>query len=1004
MELVSLDIEQFGCIGRARVAFKPGLNVLYGANEVGKSSIARAVRFALLLPSSSSVVDPWIPWSGGGDPTVTVVFKNDSTEYYRVKKVFGTNTASLERSSDGTGWTSMARAREVEARLRALLQWGVPEPGGAKAPKGLPESFLASALLADQDKVASIFEQDLDSDDVDSGRVRVRAALQAMAQDPLFKLVLDAAQARVDEAFTPTGQRRRGTGDPFKRMADDVAARQRERDDAERAATTSRLIAQQVADLRREAALAENDLQQKAAQREALEQRQARQSALAAAVAARKAGQTIIDAVSQAENEAKAAENVLRDLEPRIPGLRATAEETRKTFEGAAADASVARAKRKGELAQEEAAILREREALRERQARVDVALDLRKADDLRQQGDGIEDTLKRLESEIAALEAVETWTELRAAKVSLDAADQREKRAAGLLAKAADLRFRATGEWPTAGSHLLPDTQRLRELRDLRHKLDMAEAKLDVGLSVEVRGTLSAMVSVDGGAKEAKASPFTVEAKKFAQLELGGASEIWVRGGRTADRDETERLRKQWQEGTASLFTAAGVANFPALEEACRLDAEKKTRAEDLTREAATADALRTAVGDPAAEKEPLSARIVELERRLEGTDLGLIEAAVKATGGNSRAVLTRRTQERESQRSALARLRAQEGVLRDRGVANMSVEAVSDLDAEVSALAQAVQDLDRREKRIAEEREILDAPPRKNDALEEAVMKANKALDDALTKIESAKSERDSWNARLQERRGAAAGVGIEALKRAEEAALAAASNDDATVDDTEIAAARKAEEAAKSRHKGLIGELHKAEGALHATGGAAADERVRELESALQRVHEKQFAVEDEYEAWKLLAESLKEAERSQATHLGNVLAPELAARLQALAGQRYSGIALSPHLRLEGIDAAGGRRELERLSIGTREQLSTLFRLCLAERLRSALVLDDQLVQSDPDRLRWFRRAIRQTAATGVQVVVLTCRPDDYLEPAETPLPNVIDLGAAVTASM
>jgi hypothetical protein len=34
---------------------------------------------------------------------------------------------------------------------------------------------------------------------------------------------------------------------------------------------------------------------------------------------------------------------------------------------------------------------------------------------------------------------------------------------------------------------------------------------------------------------------------------------------------------------------------------------------------------------------------------------------------------------------------------------------------------------------------------------------------------------------------------------------------------------------------------------------------------------------------------------------------------------------------------------------------------------------------------------------------VQVVVLTCRPDDYLEPAETPLPNVIDLGAAVTAS-
>ena len=263
MELVSLEIERFGCVARTRIAFKPGLNVLHGANEVGKSSIARAIRFAFLLPSSSNAVDPWIPWSGGGEPTVTLVFRNGPTEYYRVKKVFGTNTASLERSSDGAGWANLARAREVEARLRALLQWGIPEPGGAKAPKGLPESFLASALLADQDEVASVFEQDLDSDGVDSGRVRVRTALQAMAQDPLFKAVLDAAQARVDEAFTPSGQRKRGAGDPFKKMADDVAARQRERDEAEQAANSGRLLAQRVADFQRDAAAAENDLQEK---------------------------------------------------------------------------------------------------------------------------------------------------------------------------------------------------------------------------------------------------------------------------------------------------------------------------------------------------------------------------------------------------------------------------------------------------------------------------------------------------------------------------------------------------------------------------------------------------------------------------------------------------------------------------------------------------------------------------------------------------------------------
>src|SRR5262249_25781981 len=160
----------------------------------------------------------------------------------------------------------------------------------AKAPKGLPESFLASALLADQDEVANIFEQDLDGDDVDSGRVRVRAALQAMAQDPLFKSVLDAAQVRVDEAFTPGGKPSWAASSPFKKMADDVKKRQGERDEADQAATAARLLAQRVTQLQRDAALADGDLQEKTTQREALEKRRGRQTALAKAAEERKKG------------------------------------------------------------------------------------------------------------------------------------------------------------------------------------------------------------------------------------------------------------------------------------------------------------------------------------------------------------------------------------------------------------------------------------------------------------------------------------------------------------------------------------------------------------------------------------------------------------------------------------------------------------------------------------------------------------------------------------------
>lgn len=1003
MELVSLEIERFGCVAKADIGFKPGLNVLYGSNEVGKSSIACAIRFALLLPSSSSAVEPWIPWSGSGDPTITLIFRAGPTEYYRVKKVFGTTMASLERSSDGVGWATLARGREVDARLRALLQWGIAEPGGAKAPKGLPESFLASALLADQDEVASIFQQDLEGDGVDSGRAQIRAALQAMARDPLFKSALDAAQGHVDEAFTPSGQRKRGAGDPFKRMADDVTARQRERDEAQEAADAGRLLAQRVADLQRDAAGAEGDLQEAAGRRERLEQKRTRQRALAEATASRNAGQALVDAVAEADAKLRAAVALLRDLELRIPGLRKTEEDARKALVSATADLSAAREKRRGKLAQAETAILREREALRAKQVRVDVALDLRKADALREQSNGLADVLKGLDMEIASLEAVEPWIELREARVSLDAAGQREKAIGELHAKATDLRSRAAKEWPSAGSKLLPDDKRLAELLGLRRKLDVAEAKLDVGLSVEVRGAPSVSVSVDGASKEAKTPPFSVEAEAWALIELAGGVEILVRGGRTADREDAERQRKQWHDETASLFATVGVPDFPALEEAYRTDAERKARAEALQRDAVAVEAERTALGDPTVEKQRQAARIVELERRLEGADVVVIEATANAHGARARAVLARKTAERESKREALAKLRGQEAALRERTTAHFNGGAIADLDAELRAIGAAAQRLEERERSIAEERKILDVLPGSHDSLEYAVTVAKGALDEGLGQITTATSERDVWNARLQERRGAAGALDMDALKMAEDTARAAASNDGTPVDDAAVVNARGDEETAKTRHEMLIGELRKAEGALSASGGAAADERVRDLEVALQRAHERQCALEDEYEAWRLLTDTLKKAERTQATHLGNVLAPDLSTRFQALAPGRHRGIALGPHLGLEGIDAGGGRRELDRLSIGTREQLSTLFRLCLAERLRSALLLDDQLVQSDPDRLRWFRWALRATAKTGVQIVVLTCRPDDYLEPGESPPPHAVNLDAAVKAA-
>ena len=44
MRLVHLEVERFQCIEKAELELGPGLNVLYGPNDLGKSSLAWAIR------------------------------------------------------------------------------------------------------------------------------------------------------------------------------------------------------------------------------------------------------------------------------------------------------------------------------------------------------------------------------------------------------------------------------------------------------------------------------------------------------------------------------------------------------------------------------------------------------------------------------------------------------------------------------------------------------------------------------------------------------------------------------------------------------------------------------------------------------------------------------------------------------------------------------------------------------------------------------------------------
>jgi uncharacterized protein YhaN len=202
---------------------------------------------------------------------------------------------------------------------------------------------------------------------------------------------------------------------------------------------------------------------------------------------------------------------------------------------------------------------------------------------------------------------------------------------------------------------------------------------------------------------------------------------------------------------------------------------------------------------------------------------------------------------------------------------------------------------------------------------------------------------------------------------------------------VTDDEVIAARRARDDLQLDIEEHERAIERARGALEQVGGAVAGERLKEAKEAFEYAVRQEKEIEADYDAWKLLRETLNEADAAQASNLGQALAPAIAKGFQELTRQRYDGLQLSAELGTGGILVAGAVRHLDQISVGTREQLSTLYRLALAEYLRSTIVLDDQLVQSDGHRMEWFR-ALLVEKAQRFQIVVFTCRPADYLDAA------------------
>ena len=122
MRLHRLRVRSFAALPELEIAFGPGLNVLYGPNDLGKSTLAEAIRLALLLPHASRGCEPYVPWAGGDDPYVELTFETEAQRIWRIRKQFGKRGAShLEESRNGLDYEEVERARSVDADRKSVV-------------------------------------------------------------------------------------------------------------------------------------------------------------------------------------------------------------------------------------------------------------------------------------------------------------------------------------------------------------------------------------------------------------------------------------------------------------------------------------------------------------------------------------------------------------------------------------------------------------------------------------------------------------------------------------------------------------------------------------------------------------------------------------------------------------------------------------------------------------------------------------------------------------------
>jgi hypothetical protein len=627
-----------------------------------------------------------------------------------------------------------------------------------------------------------------------------------------------------------------------------------------------------------------------------------------------------------------------------------------------------------------------------------------------------------------------ETFARLRDAQRRRDAAEAALADAQSARERAAELREEAETLGRQVADLDPPDAGIVQALEALARELELAEARLGGGLSVVLTPLKDVLLNVaadgDPPVEHRGQDSIALEAQRSFEIRVDDLVRVAVTAGEEAVRAEVERLRARWDDEGAPVLERAGLNGSRKSGEASPVRqagalAERRAHADDLLRqiaerrgEAAGLDGRAHQLDQDTEDLERLRIVIAERERALAGQDQAELRASIANLGEAWESALERdRVSAERAVQAASAEAEAGRRALEERkldhaGCTAASSQAASELEQALVQFPAGVErtlqerrrelheldcshaDLSRRIEELSlqakdeqsEAQRALAAAAGRLAAAEDDVKQGRVEHDRKRDALARASGNLEARRAQAQRLDPVAAGAAVEDCLRR----LAAVPAPTIPASEADVAEAERSVERARAALVDKQSEIYRAQGALEQVGGAVVREQLEEIDRALRLAGESEHQIEVEYEAWRLLAETLREVENSDGAHLGKALAGPLGERFAALTGGRYGSLSIGQELDIasEGVEAAGRLRPVEALSVGTQDQLATLFRLCIAEQLQSSIVLDDHLTQSDPGKIRWFRDLLRRTGQS-IQIVVLTCRPEDYLLPDELP---------------